>query len=94
MNRRTLIFVPILALTMAVLAPGLARAQGSSDGQTAPAGNAAAGLGCHGGVDSADVLGGGGSRGRRFCGQAPLPRQAFTPPTSVVSVGTRFYKSG
>jgi hypothetical protein len=27
---------------MAVLAPGLARAQGSSDGQTAPAGNAAA----------------------------------------------------
>jgi hypothetical protein len=37
-----LLFVPILALTMAVLAPDLARAQGSSEGQTAPAGNAAA----------------------------------------------------
>ncbi|MGD0427448.1 MAG: hypothetical protein ABSC10_12060 [Candidatus Acidiferrales bacterium] len=42
MNRRMLLFVPILALTMAVLAPDLARAQGSSEGQTAPAGNAAA----------------------------------------------------
>jgi hypothetical protein len=42
MNRRTLIFVAVLALTMAVLAPDLARAQGSPDGQTAPAGNAAA----------------------------------------------------
>jgi hypothetical protein len=42
MNRRTLLCVAVLALTMAVLAPDLARAQGSSDGQTAPAGNAAA----------------------------------------------------
>jgi hypothetical protein len=37
MNRRTLLFVAVLALTMAVLAPDRARAQGSSDGQTAPA---------------------------------------------------------
>lgn len=42
MNRRTLLFVAVLALAIAVLAPDLARAQGSSDGQTAPAGNAAA----------------------------------------------------
>jgi hypothetical protein len=42
MNRRTLLFVAVLALTMAVLAPNRARAQGSSEGQTAPAGNAAA----------------------------------------------------
>jgi hypothetical protein len=42
MNRRTLLFVAVLALTMAVLAPDRARAQGSSDGQTARAGNAAA----------------------------------------------------
>jgi hypothetical protein len=42
MNRRTLIFVPILALTMVVLAPDLARAQGSANGQTAPAENATA----------------------------------------------------
>jgi uncharacterized protein YukE len=41
MYRRTLLFVPVLALATAVLVPGLARAQGSSDGQTAPAGNAA-----------------------------------------------------
>src|SRR5215471_11021017 len=26
----------------------------------------------------ADVLGGGGSHERRFCGETPLPRQAFT----------------
>jgi len=41
MYRRTLLFVPVLAFATAVLVPGLARAQGSSDGQTAPAGNAA-----------------------------------------------------
>jgi|SRR5271155_1243963 len=41
MYRRTLLFVPVLALATAVLVPGLARAQGSSDGQTAPAGGAA-----------------------------------------------------
>jgi len=42
MNRRTLLCVAVLALALAVLAPDLARAQGSSDGQTAPAGNAPA----------------------------------------------------
>jgi hypothetical protein len=42
MNRRTLLCVAVLALTMAVLAPDVARAQGSSDGQTAPTGSAAA----------------------------------------------------
>jgi len=42
MYRRMLLFVPVLALATAVLVPGLASAQGSSDGQTAPAGNAAA----------------------------------------------------
>jgi hypothetical protein len=42
MYRRTLLFLPVLALATAVLLPGLARAQGSSDGQAAPAGNAAA----------------------------------------------------
>jgi hypothetical protein len=41
MYRRTLLFVPVLALATVVLVPGLARAQGSSDGQTAPAGGAA-----------------------------------------------------
>jgi hypothetical protein len=42
MNRQTLLFVATLALATAVFAPGLARAQGSSAGQTAPAGDAAA----------------------------------------------------
>jgi hypothetical protein len=42
MNRQTLLFVATLALATAVLVPGLARAQGSSAGQTAPAGDAAA----------------------------------------------------
>jgi uncharacterized protein YukE len=41
MYRRTLLFVPVLALATALLVPGLARAQGGSDGQPAPAGNAA-----------------------------------------------------
>jgi hypothetical protein len=40
MNRQTLLFVATLAT--AVFVPGLARAQGSSAGQTAPAGDAAA----------------------------------------------------
>jgi hypothetical protein len=42
MNRQTLLFVATLALATAVFVPGLARAQGSSAGQTAPAGDAAA----------------------------------------------------
>jgi type IV secretory pathway TrbL component len=43
MYRRTLLFLPVLALVTAVLVvPGLARAQASPEGQTAPAGNAAA----------------------------------------------------
>ena len=42
MNRRTLLFVTALALATTVLVPGLARAQGSSADQTAPAGDAAA----------------------------------------------------
>lgn len=42
MNRRTLLFVPVLALATTVFLPGLARAQGTSAGQTAPAGDAAA----------------------------------------------------
>jgi len=42
MNSRTLLFVPALALATTVFAPGVAHAQGSSAGQTAPAGNAAA----------------------------------------------------
>jgi hypothetical protein len=42
MNRRTLQFVAALALATTVFVPGLARAQGSSAGQTAPAGDAAA----------------------------------------------------
>jgi hypothetical protein len=42
MNARTLLFVAVLALTMAALAPDRAGAQGSADGQTAPAGTAAA----------------------------------------------------
>jgi hypothetical protein len=37
MNRRMLLFVPALALATTVFVPGLARAQGSSAGQTAPA---------------------------------------------------------
>jgi hypothetical protein len=41
MNRRTLLFVTALVLATTVFVPGLARAQGSSAGQTAPAGEAA-----------------------------------------------------
>jgi hypothetical protein len=41
MYRRTLLFVGVLAVTTAILVPGLARAQGSSAGQTAPAGDSA-----------------------------------------------------
>jgi hypothetical protein len=41
MNRRALLFVTALALAATVFVPGLARAQGSSAGQTAPAGEAA-----------------------------------------------------
>src|ERR1700689_3172056 len=43
---------------------------------------------------STDVLGGGNSRGRRFCGRTRLPRQAFTQARSVVSAGPEVYKSG
>jgi hypothetical protein len=42
MNRRTLLFVTALALATTAFVPGLARAQGSSTGQTTPAGDAAA----------------------------------------------------
>jgi hypothetical protein len=42
MNRRTLLFVAALALATTVFAPGVARAQGSSAGQTAPAGTTTA----------------------------------------------------
>ena len=42
MNRRTLLFVAALSLATTVLVPGVARAQGSSADQTAPAGDAAA----------------------------------------------------
>jgi hypothetical protein len=42
MNTRTLLFVAALSLATTVLVPGVARAQGSSAGQTAPAGDAAA----------------------------------------------------
>jgi hypothetical protein len=41
MNRRTLLFVTALAFAAAVSVPGLAHAQGSSAGPTAPAGDAA-----------------------------------------------------
>jgi hypothetical protein len=41
MYRRTLLFAGVLAFATAVLAPDLARAQGSSAGQTAPVGDAA-----------------------------------------------------
>jgi hypothetical protein len=40
----------------------------------------------------ADVLGGGSGRGRRFCGQASLPRQAFTLPTPSVTVDLKVNK--
>lgn len=42
MYTRTLLFVAALSFATAVLVPGLARAQGSPAGQTAPAGDAAA----------------------------------------------------
>jgi hypothetical protein len=42
MKRRTLLFVAALALATTVFVPGLARAQGTSAGQTAPAGDATA----------------------------------------------------
>jgi hypothetical protein len=42
MNGRTLSFVAALAVAATVLVPGLARAQGNSAGQPAPAGDAAA----------------------------------------------------
>jgi hypothetical protein len=42
MNRRTLLFVAALALATTVFVPGLARAQATSAGQTAPAGDATA----------------------------------------------------
>jgi hypothetical protein len=40
----------------------------------------------------ADVLGGGSGRGRRFCGQASLPRQAFTLSAPSVTVDLKVYK--
>ncbi|HEY4951377.1 MAG TPA: hypothetical protein VIH88_13650 [Candidatus Acidoferrales bacterium] len=42
MYRRTQLIVGVLAVTTSILVPGLARAQGSSEGQTAPEGDAAA----------------------------------------------------
>ncbi len=42
MNLRTSLFVAVVGLATAVFVPGLARAQGSSAGPTAPAGDAAA----------------------------------------------------
>lgn len=42
MNRRMLVFVTALALATTIFMPGLARAQGTSAGQTAPAGDAPA----------------------------------------------------
>jgi hypothetical protein len=42
MNRRTLLFLPALALATAVIVPSVARAQGSSAGQTGQSGDAAA----------------------------------------------------
>ena len=42
MCRGTLLFVGLLAVTTTILLPGLAHAQGSAAGQTAPAGDAAA----------------------------------------------------
>jgi len=41
----------------------------------------------------ADVLGGGSGRGRKFCGEMPLPRQAFASPTYAVIAGAKVNNS-